>query len=87
MTKRKKVKKVKFLSGCPKCGGHWTRKSGFITCSSCGHVAGTQHVEGLKSNFGQRVASHQVQMMGQLPSTPVDDEDAQLPIAGRAKEL
>lgn len=29
---------------CPKCGGVWTRQSGFRRCKTCGHVAGAQDV-------------------------------------------
>lgn len=44
MTKRKRKKQVtRYLSGCPKCGGHWTRVSGFYRCQSCGHVHGSQN--------------------------------------------
>jgi hypothetical protein len=30
-------KKTKIITGCPICGGHWKRLSGFLVCASCGH--------------------------------------------------
>jgi uncharacterized Zn finger protein len=30
------------MSNCPKCGGVWTRQSGFRRCKKCGYVYGSQ---------------------------------------------
>jgi hypothetical protein len=30
------------MGNCPKCGGVWSRQSGFRRCKKCGHIAGTQ---------------------------------------------
>lgn len=30
-------------SGCPKCGGQWTKRSGLWVCRSCNHAYGSQN--------------------------------------------
>jgi hypothetical protein len=44
---------------CPKCGGVWTRQSGFRRCKKCGHVQGSQDVP--------------KEYMGPTDDTPVDE--------------
>jgi hypothetical protein len=41
----RKKRATRYLSGCPKCGGHWTKISGIYRCSNpkCQHVYGSQN--------------------------------------------
>lgn len=39
------IKKSRVLSGCPRCGAAWTKRSGLLRCSGerCGYAPETSH--------------------------------------------
>ena len=38
MTKKKKRKRMKLLTGCFRCGAPWRKQSGFVMCTKCGCI-------------------------------------------------
>lgn len=88
MTKKAKRKPAKIdWNTSPCCGQPWTYKSRLLVCSKCYRPAEARIGTSLVSNFGQVIRPGQAGRLGDIPVSPVDDEEPLQMIPGRAREL